>query len=254
MRTLFVLAPLALLSGAGMGQEKLATPAQEAATTSEKKLAALIERFEKQDTEALDAYSKASEAHDEAEKSKALARRPGKGFIPEFRALAEEAQGTETAARAWLWVLRLIGNDPKESKRIVDLLLEQHMQSEALGELTDRVRDREALRAMVDESPHERVRAGALLALGKLLLDSAKSEDKAEGRDCLEAVVSEYGELSYGQDSTFAAAADRHLFELDRLQLGMVAPDFEATDENGVQWKLSDYRGKVVVVDFWGNW
>ena len=25
-------------------------------------------------------------------------------------------------------------------------------------------------------------------------------------------------------------------------------------DENGVSWKLSDYRGKVVVVDFWGFW
>jgi peroxiredoxin len=34
----------------------------------------------------------------------------------------------------------------------------------------------------------------------------------------------------------------------------MLAPDFEAVDENGAAWKLSDYRGKVVVVDFWGNW
>lgn len=251
MRKLLALAPLALLSGAGAVQEKSAAPAQVVATTSEKKLAALIERFEKQDAEALAAYSKAP---NETEKGKALARRPGKGFIPEFRALAEEAQGTEAAARAWLWVLRLIENDPKESQRIVELLLEQHMQSEALGELTELITEREALRAMVAESPHERVRAGALLALGQLLLASAKAEDKAEGRACLEAVVSEYGELSYGQDSTYAAAAERHLFELDRLQLGMVAPDFEATDENGVQWKLSDYRGKVVVVDFWGNW
>jgi cytochrome oxidase Cu insertion factor (SCO1/SenC/PrrC family) len=32
------------------------------------------------------------------------------------------------------------------------------------------------------------------------------------------------------------------------------APDFEAVDENGVKFKLSDYRGKVVVLDFWGFW
>ena len=23
---------------------------------------------------------------------------------------------------------------------------------------------------------------------------------------------------------------------------------------HGAQWKLSDYKGKVVVIDFWGNW
>jgi peroxiredoxin len=34
----------------------------------------------------------------------------------------------------------------------------------------------------------------------------------------------------------------------------MVAPDFEASDENDVKFKVSDYRGKVVVLDFWGFW
>ena len=32
------------------------------------------------------------------------------------------------------------------------------------------------------------------------------------------------------------------------------APDFEAVDQDGVKFKLSDYRGKVTVVDFWGEW
>jgi hypothetical protein len=40
----------------------------------------------------------------------------------------------------------------------------------------------------------------------------------------------------------------------DHLQVGKEAPEFEATDENGAKWKLSDYRGKVVVLDFWGIW
>ncbi|MFM7298716.1 MAG: peroxiredoxin family protein, partial [Planctomycetota bacterium] len=30
--------------------------------------------------------------------------------------------------------------------------------------------------------------------------------------------------------------------------------DFEATDTDGVKFKLSDYRGKVVMLDFWGFW
>ena len=38
------------------------------------------------------------------------------------------------------------------------------------------------------------------------------------------------------------------------LSVGNRAPDFEAQDVEGARIKLSDYRGKVVVLDFWGFW
>ncbi|MBK7645445.1 MAG: redoxin domain-containing protein [Planctomycetes bacterium] len=38
------------------------------------------------------------------------------------------------------------------------------------------------------------------------------------------------------------------------LAVGKLAPDFVAKDADGVAFKLSDYRGKVVVLDFWGFW
>jgi hypothetical protein len=37
-------------------------------------------------------------------------------------------------------------------------------------------------------------------------------------------------------------------------QIGTVAPDIEGEDLDGNRFKLSDYRGKVVVLDFWGHW
>lgn len=36
--------------------------------------------------------------------------------------------------------------------------------------------------------------------------------------------------------------------------VGAVAPDIAGKDLDGVAFKLSDYRGKVVVLDFWGFW
>jgi hypothetical protein len=36
--------------------------------------------------------------------------------------------------------------------------------------------------------------------------------------------------------------------------VGQVAPEIEGEDIDGRRFKLSDYRGKVVVLDFWGNW
>jgi hypothetical protein len=48
--------------------------------------------------------------------------------------------------------------------------------------------------------------------------------------------------------------AGRELFGLRHLQPGKPAPDIEGEDIDGVKFKLSDYRGKVVLLDFWGHW
>ncbi|MCA9321957.1 MAG: redoxin domain-containing protein [Planctomycetes bacterium] len=41
---------------------------------------------------------------------------------------------------------------------------------------------------------------------------------------------------------------------MENLQVGMVAPDIKGQDQDGIAFKLSDYRGKVVMLDFWGHW
>ena len=38
------------------------------------------------------------------------------------------------------------------------------------------------------------------------------------------------------------------------LDIGKEVPEIEGEDVDGVNFKLSDYRGKVVVLDFWGDW
>ncbi len=53
---------------------------------------------------------------------------------------------------------------------------------------------------------------------------------------------------------SFADAIDPLVFEFKNLRIGCVAPDIKAKDLDGVEFSLSDYRGKVVVLDFWGDW
>jgi cytochrome oxidase Cu insertion factor (SCO1/SenC/PrrC family) len=36
--------------------------------------------------------------------------------------------------------------------------------------------------------------------------------------------------------------------------IGKEAPEIEGEDIDGNRFKLSDYRGKVVLLDFWGHW
>jgi len=51
---------------------------------------------------------------------------------------------------------------------------------------------------------------------------------------------------------TALAASDRN--ESPHLAIGKTAPEIEGKDVDGKKFKLSEYRGKVVVLDFWGDW
>jgi hypothetical protein len=39
-----------------------------------------------------------------------------------------------------------------------------------------------------------------------------------------------------------------------KRSVGQPAPDTEGQDLDGTHFRLSDYRGKVVLLDFWGDW
>jgi hypothetical protein len=81
--------------------------------------------------------------------------------------------------------------------------------------------------------------------------DPAKLEAEAVRR--FEDVAKRYGSEKYGTQ-TIADYCRGSLFELRNLAVGKQAPDIEGEDIDGKKFKLSDYQGKVVVLDFWGNW
>jgi len=55
-------------------------------------------------------------------------------------------------------------------------------------------------------------------------------------------------------DKRLKAEIESKLQVRETFSLGMTAPDIEGIDLDGVAFKLSDYQGKVVFVDFWGDW
>jgi thiol-disulfide isomerase/thioredoxin len=57
--------------------------------------------------------------------------------------------------------------------------------------------------------------------------------------------------------TTIGLKATHELNRLDNipnLKVGGIAPEIDANDLEGKRLKLSDYRGKVVMVVFWGSW
>jgi hypothetical protein len=87
---------------------------------------------------------------------------------------------------------------------------------------------------------------------------SKETEERAAAAEqAFEAVLKDYADclrLFRTDGSTLGEEAKRELFELRHLRIGKAAPAIEGEDLDGVKFALSDYRGKVVVLDFWGDW
>lgn len=185
---------------------------------------------------------------------------PQKLYLPKFRDLARRAAGTEAGVGAWLWVVDRGGGDKEMFAEAVDALLESGLDSPRLENLTwelryaiwalSREKVESALETIRAKSPHRAVQASAMLSLGAIVLQDpeATAEQKAEAKALFDSLIADYGDTRAGKE------AKGHLTELTKLQIGMEAPDFEGTDADGVTFRLSDYRGKVVVLLFWGFW
>jgi NADPH-dependent ferric siderophore reductase len=203
-------------------------------------------------------YRPYSEAKTDEERSKVkldFSKRPETAFVPKFLDLAARAKGTDAAFDALLFVVSGGAADAKVVAETIGTLSADFASSPRLAELAETLARNgtpaagKALDAMIESSPHKDVKAAALLARGSALCSKyIGKRDSEEGRQYLERVVKEHG------DSKQAARAKAILFSLDNLQVGMVAPDFESVDLDGQKLKVSDYRGKVLVLDFWGDW
>lgn len=239
------------------------TPAPPSGTPQER-LDALVEKMELATANFFEVDWK-EEMSDEARRE-LYAKRPGPEFIPEFEALAVEAKGTDVAAAARMQEFGIQLNFQKkpDAAKTLEKLLDESITSKALGELpmmmqgyaqmAGKERVTHSLELLLEKSPHDTVKAGSLLSLGKLCCDENASETQmAAGRKHFARLIAEYPKVK-GSEGIYAEVAEGFLFALDNLKIGKQAPDFEVTDENGTKFKLSDYRGKVVVIDFWGIW
>jgi hypothetical protein len=186
------------------------------------------------------------------------------------------------------WPVELVGEDTAVA-RALELIRRDHIRSDKLGPLCQRVaygfrKEYETfLRAVLAKNPHKDIRATACLSLGHFLnnrlqrLDLCKEQpglarefaglygeeylaellrqDRDKVLEEIEAVFGQaaekYGDVKLPGGGTVAGRAQAELFEVRDLAVGKAAPDIEGEDQDGKRLKLSDYRGKVVLLDFW---
>lgn len=190
----------------------------------------------------------------------AQAKAPHDSFVPRFLEIARARKGTPTEAKSLLWIVMNAREAKSAAKQAIDGLLTRHLHAEQTWQLAlnsfyiarhvgnDGMAD--ALNTIVDNSKHKEAVAEALYARA-----TARGAGRNRGADARKRREADFARIrETAPESAAALRIDGAQFKREKLQMGMVAPDIEGEDIDGVKFKLSDYRGKVVVLDFWGDW
>jgi hypothetical protein len=186
------------------------------------------------------------------------------------------------------WPVEVVGKD-SAAIRAFALLERDHIRSDKLGPVCQRIsfgfcKEYETfLRTVLARSPHKPVQAQACQGLahflsnrlqrldlvkdqpelarefeglfGKEYLEELLYQDRTkagkEAEALLEQAADKYGDVKMPWGGTVGEKAKAELFEIRHLSVGKEAPDIVGQDQEGKRFKLSDYRGKVVLLDFW---
>ena len=172
---------------------------------------------------------------------------------------AEHYAGTDDAVPFLVWLAMNAGDQIDVAKSAAKTLTVGHMKSAHLGrfvQMLPRMSERLGLDSkallsrLVEENPYHDVKAQALFAR------SGSSFGEAEiGSDAYRAARADLARaIKLSPDASMRARIQGTINAREKLAVGMPAPDIEGEDLDGVSFKLSDYKGKVVMLDFWGDW
>jgi hypothetical protein len=119
------------------------------------------------------------------------------------------------------------------------------------------------LRSLMEKVKRREVQGVACLALGQSLKqqsDAAHDKDpkaaavsRAECEKLLERAEKEFADVKLAFRGTVGEKAKSELYELRHLAVGLPVPEVAGEDQDGKKFKLSDYKGKVVLLDFWSE-
>lgn len=128
--------------------------------------------------------------------------------------------------------------------------------------------DVETVLRTLEKDKRRAIQGIACLVLGQVLKRRAdaliEKDAKAaaklrdESADTLTRAADKYGDVKimWGEQNFGGLIGDKaksELYELRHLSIGMKAPEIDGEDQDGKKFKLSDYKGKAVLLDFWSR-
>ena len=234
---------------------------------------ALVEEFDDAQQAFLKYYEEAKTQEERLKVQKEKRPQPDK-FAPKFIELAEKNPKDPVALDALVWVLTNASASGPANKgspraKAIALVSRNYVKSamlgpacQALGSRGDEKEAETLLRTILQKNPHREVQGMAWLGLARMLkrraerLPDAKAGEKVyrESEQLLDRIVKQYADVKSSSGGTIGEQAMNELFEFELPSIGKAAPEIKGEDLDGKRFKLSDYKGKVVLLDFWGNW
>lgn len=209
--------------------------------------------------EAFQAWIQKMEKASADERAELMSEMPSREVsVEKLWPLAEANPGTEVAIKALEWIFSAT-EKPETKKRALAVFKRDFVESDAIDKVCLQfmyAAEQEVgdfLKLLFEKSPHRNVKGSACFAYAGWL----QRHREVSAEDVLpyyEKVIASYSDLRHRFRGNLGNAAQACLYELKNLQVGMRVPDIEGQDLDGVPFRLSDYRGKVIFLDYWAHW
>lgn len=196
-------------------------------------------------------------------------REPTAFYLPAMMKLAEQNKGSVVEIEALKWVCSC--SRQRASPEFGHMI--PAAASRLLNKYGDRAELADSVSNIVCQSPESYHAAERLMASSDHHVQgharyvaaemlSRRYRDRYNGNNerlrsesirlCRE-IVADYADVGHWHFETLGKAAEALLFQLEHLIKGRIAPEIEGVDLQGQSMKLSDFRGKVVVIHHWSG-
>lgn len=186
---------------------------------------------------------------------------PQVAFLPRFQAGAVAHAGTPDATPFLVWIVRHGRGDAATDA--MTTLMERHVDDPRIRYAVARVgglhqvfgkdRSRAWLDRVLEHNEDPGVLAQARYTRAAMYVGTRAVERSEALRAQAIADLRLVLENTHDHRSLHGLAVDL-IYEAALLEPGLPAPEIAGEDLDGVPFRLSDYRGKVVLLDFWGDW
>ena len=183
--------------------------------------------------------------------------------VTESLKLATAHRTSQLAEETFSWMFRVMVDDTAR-QLAKDRWLEVHVNDANLAPtlvILGMADDHEFLRQVIKQAKNKTVLGSACFNLAMSLRRSEVVTKEAEREvvSLLERIVDEFSSIIFllpdgPPGGRLGDLAVPPLFEFKYLSVGKIAPEVEGEDVDGVKFRLSEYRGKVVLLSFWGHW
>jgi thiol-disulfide isomerase/thioredoxin len=201
------------------------------------------------------------------EKKEAGKKRPAVAeYVKRAQKIVDDDPKDDAAFDALMFIAR---NDFAHRAKTFETLAEHHASNAKISQvcmMAGQSGETKFLESMLEKSTDHKAQGMACYFLGNAFHNQAGSKaEKAASLDekaeqYLTRVEKDFADVelrpALGQNPaiTLGSMAKRVLFEIRNLGIGKTAPEVVSHNLEDKEVKLSDLRGKVVILDFWATW